>query len=126
MRSLFKFHLFSDDTNKDLRTMERVVNAELANLSDWLLANKLILNTSKSIFVIFDRIKRFSHQHQTIYYFLNVKIMLNTLVYYTFAVHYEKIRTHLRETATNSAEIRSLVRENKHLRINQIQLISIQ
>ena len=60
------------------------------------------------------------------YYFLNVKIVLNTLVYYTFAVHYEEIRTHLRETATNSSEIRLLVRENKHSRINQIQLISIQ
>ena len=39
-----------------------------------------------------------------------------------FAVHYEKIRIHLREKATNSAKIHSLARKSKHLRINQIQL----
>ena len=39
-----------------------------------------------------------------------------------FAVHYEEIRNHLRETATNSAKIHSLARKYEHLRINQIQL----
>ena len=39
-----------------------------------------------------------------------------------FAVHYEKIRNHLRETATSSAKIHSLARKYEHLRINQIQL----
>ena len=38
-----------------------------------------------------------------------------------FAVHYEKIRIHLREKATNSAKIHSLARKSEHLRINQIQ-----
>ena len=38
-----------------------------------------------------------------------------------FAVHYEEIRIHLRETATNSAKIHSLARKSEHLRINQIQ-----
>ena len=38
-----------------------------------------------------------------------------------FAVHYEKIRNHLRETAINSANIHSLARKYEHLRINQIQ-----
>ena len=38
-----------------------------------------------------------------------------------FAVHYEKIRIHLRETATKSAKIHSLARKSEHLRINQIQ-----
>ena len=38
-----------------------------------------------------------------------------------FAVHYEKIRIHLCETATNSAEIHSLARKYQHLRLNQIQ-----
>ena len=38
-----------------------------------------------------------------------------------FAVHYEKIRNHLCETATNSANIHSLARKYEHLRINQIQ-----
>ena len=39
-----------------------------------------------------------------------------------FAVHYEKIRSLLRDTATNSAKIHSLARKYEHLRINQIQL----
>ena len=56
--SLFKFYLFGDDTdilyvNENLRTLGCVVNAELSNLSNWLLANKLTLNTSKSNFVVF-------------------------------------------------------------------------
>ena len=40
----------------------------------------------------------------------------------SFAVHYEKIRIHLRETATNSAKIHLLARKSEHLHINQIQL----
>ena len=39
-----------------------------------------------------------------------------------FAVHYEKIRIRLRETATNSVKIHSWTRKNEHLRIHQIQL----
>ena len=39
-----------------------------------------------------------------------------------FAVHYEKIRIRLRETATSSVKIHSWTRKNEHLRINQIQL----
>ena len=42
--------------------------------------------------------------------------------YYTFGCHYDKIRNHLRETATNSTKIHSLARKYEHLRINQIQL----
>ena len=38
-----------------------------------------------------------------------------------FTVHYEKIRDHLREKATNSAKIHSLARKSEHLRVNQIQ-----
>ena len=38
-----------------------------------------------------------------------------------FAVHYEIIRIHLREKATNSAKIHSLARKSEHLRVNQIQ-----
>ena len=39
-----------------------------------------------------------------------------------FAVHYEEIRNHLRETATDRAKIHSLTRKSEHLRVNQIQL----
>ena len=38
-----------------------------------------------------------------------------------FAVHYEKIHIHLRESSTNSAKIHSSARKSEHLRINQIQ-----
>ena len=38
-----------------------------------------------------------------------------------FAVHYEKIRIHLREMATNSAKIHSLATNNEYLRVTQIQ-----
>ena len=56
--SKFNFFLFADDTNllysdKNLRTLENIVNKELENISDWLFANKLSLNIAKSNFVIF-------------------------------------------------------------------------
>ena len=55
---IFDFYLFADDTNllysnKDLKDLETVVNEELIKVGDWLDANKLSLNTSKSNFVIF-------------------------------------------------------------------------
>ena len=46
----------------------------------------------------------------------------NNIISTPFAVHYEKIRSLLRETATNSAKIHSLTWKYEHLRINQIQL----
>ena len=55
---IFDFYLFAVDTNllysnKDLKYLETVVNEELIKVGDWLDANKLSLNTSKSNFVIF-------------------------------------------------------------------------
>ena len=47
--------------------------------------------------------------------------ILTVLVITPFAVHYEKIRNHLLETAINCANRNSLARKYKHLRINQIQ-----
>ena len=52
------FFLFANDTNilyadKDLKSLEQTVNAELKNLHDWLTTNKLTLNTKKSNLVIF-------------------------------------------------------------------------
>ena len=49
----FKFYLFADDTNllhadKNLKLLETIVNAELCNIYDWLIANKLSLNIKKS------------------------------------------------------------------------------
>ena len=54
----FKFFLFADDTSlfsssKSLRSLEQQINKELDNISEWLTANKLKLNVSKSNFIIF-------------------------------------------------------------------------
>ena len=54
----FNFFLFADDTNllyanKNLKTLENVVNEELIKVSDWPIANKLTLNIKKSNYIIF-------------------------------------------------------------------------
>ena len=53
-----KFYLFADDTNllyadKNLKSLESTVNAEIFRVYNWLIANKLSLNIKKSNFVIF-------------------------------------------------------------------------
>lgn len=64
----FKFHLFADDTNllygdKNLKSLETIVTAELSKVWDWLNANKLTLNVKKSNFVIFQpKGRRSNHQ----------------------------------------------------------------
>ena len=71
--SKFRFFLFADDTNllyvdKNLKTLETVVNAELRNLCDWFASNKLTLNAKKSNFVLF-------HPYQkTVSYNPNIRI----------------------------------------------------
>ena len=53
------FYLFADDTNilyanKNLKSLEQIVNQELCNLYIWLTANNLTLNIRKETnFVIF-------------------------------------------------------------------------
>ena len=52
------FHLFADDTNllyanKNLKSLEAVVNDELRKVVEWLTVNKLSLNSKKTNFVIF-------------------------------------------------------------------------
>ena len=54
----FYLQVFADDTNllyshKNLKTLEKIVNDELANVYNWLTSNKLSLNLKKSNFVIF-------------------------------------------------------------------------
>ena len=56
------FYLFADDTsiiyaNKNLHNLEQIVNSELSNVSDWLLANKLTLN-SKNLITCFSVLGR--------------------------------------------------------------------
>ena len=51
------FYLFADDTNllfadRNLKSLETVVNMELMNVYDWLASNKLALNVNKTNFLI--------------------------------------------------------------------------
>ena len=63
------FYLFADDTNllyadKDLKSLESVINIELQKVFDWLNANKLTIN-AKSDYVIFrPSQKKLSYQIQ--------------------------------------------------------------
>ena len=71
---ILDIHLFADDSNlflsdKNLINLERVINCELVKVKDWLNANKLTLNVSKSIFVIFH-----SHKKKVNH---NLKISIN-------------------------------------------------
>ena len=55
--NIFEFDLFADDTslfmsNAKLENLELQANAELAKISDWLIANKLSLNTKKSTYIV--------------------------------------------------------------------------
>ena len=72
------FYLFADDTNllyadKNLKSLEAVVNDELMKVCEWLNANKLSLNTGKSNFVILH-----PYQHKA-YSGVNLKIYDNSL-----------------------------------------------
>ena len=68
------FYLFADDTNllcadKNVRTLELVVNLEFHKVYEWLTAYKLTLNVKNLNVTIF-------HPHQKkIYYQLNLKIV---------------------------------------------------
>ena len=54
----FNFYLFADDTNilygdKDVKSLETLVNCELHKVCNWPTANRLTLNINKSNYVIF-------------------------------------------------------------------------
>ena len=56
--SVFEFHLFADDSNlfyanKNMESIESIINDQLLLVHSWLCANKLCLNIDKSNFVIF-------------------------------------------------------------------------
>ena len=57
--NVLQFYLFADDTStlfchEDPTMIERVYNTELNKISDWLAANRLSLNVSKSNVVLFN------------------------------------------------------------------------
>ena len=80
----FSFYLFADDTNllyadKNLKSLEKMVNNELVRVSDWLNANKLTLNAKKSNFVIFCRHQRKKDHLVNILMFGNSNHILTSL-----------------------------------------------
>ena len=55
--NIIKFHLFANDTslfysNNNIDHLEEIVNCELLKILNWLITNKLTLNTNKSNFMI--------------------------------------------------------------------------
>ena len=73
-----KFYLFADDTNilyadKNLKSLENIVNIELQNLHEWLTSNKLTLNTTKTNFVIFHPYHKKVTYQPSLYMFDNEK-----------------------------------------------------
>ena len=74
-----KFYLFADDNNilyadKNLKSLENIVNIELQNLHEWLTSNKLTLNTSKTNFVIFHPYHKKVTYQPSLYMFDNEKM----------------------------------------------------
>ena len=74
----FKFFLFADDTNilyanKNLRTLETVINTELASVYECLTANRLTLNIKKSNYVIFRPYQKVITYHPRILMYDNDK-----------------------------------------------------
>ena len=80
-----EFLLFADDTNllyanKNLKSLETVMNDELLKVVDWLTANKLSLYVKKANYIIF-------HPYQKrLNYDVNIKI-LDTHVNKYFNLH---------------------------------------
>ena len=74
------FSLFADDTNllfsdRNLKSLETVVNMDLMIVYDWLGSNKLSLNVKKTNFVIFHLSQR------RLNYKVNLKIYHSCLLY---------------------------------------------
>ena len=75
-----KVHHFSDDTNlllinKSLKKINSLINHDLALLVQWLRANKISLNTSKTEIIIF------RPKHKIITKHLNLKWRQNKLIH---------------------------------------------
>ena len=73
-----KFYLLADDTSilyadKNLKSLENIVNIELRNLHDWLTSSKLTLNTTKTNFVIFYPFQKRITYQPNLYMFDNEK-----------------------------------------------------
>ena len=73
-----KFYLFAGDTNilyadKNLKSLENIVNIELRNLHEWLTAIKLTLNPTKTNFVIFHPYQKRVTYQLSLYMFDNEK-----------------------------------------------------
>ena len=64
---------FLEQPNKNLKSLENIVNIELQNLHEWLTSNKLTLNTTKTNFVIFHPYQKKVTYQPSLYMFDNEK-----------------------------------------------------
>ena len=86
-----EFFLFVDDTNflyanKNLKSLETVMNDELLKIVDWLTANKLSLNVKKTNYIIF-------HPYQKcLNYDVNIKILDSSVNKYFNLEHRENVK----------------------------------
>ena len=85
------FFLFADDTNllyanKNLKSLEEIVNNELLKVSEWLNANKLTLNAKKSNYVIFRPYQR------KLGYSVNIKMFDNSTHTFTSLEYKEHVK----------------------------------
>ena len=100
-----KVHYFADDTNlmnfqDSIKTMNKQINHDLNYLSNWLNANKIVLNVSKSKLVMFGPPKK-QLDHE-----LKIKLNDKTL-HHTDSVQYLKI--HLDKYLTWKHQINNVV-----------------
>ena len=76
MSNVFKMFLYADDTtlycNIDQNVDEDTINNELAKIWEWLIANKLTLNTKKTKYMVF-------HTNQRIVTYPNLVINNNII-----------------------------------------------
>ena len=75
--SKVSFHLFADDTcifhsNKNYRKLEDEINTSLDNITNWLKANKLMINVKKSNLVVF-KVGNNQNAGETLIYILKTR-----------------------------------------------------
>ena len=122
----FNFYLFADDTNilyanKNLKTLEVTVNAELRNLCDWLTSNKLSLNINKSNFVLFHHFQKRANYSPNICIFdnensRNVSLKSKDYIKYLGVVIDKNLswKFHIDAVATKISKIVGLIAKLRH------------
>ena len=122
---VLKDFLIADDTtiffsHRDIQKVDEIINSELVNVTDWLIANKLSLNAKKSNVLLF-RYKNESNINQLNININNEMLKEQTCTKYlgividnklTFEEHVKYVNTKLIKANAILANIRHFVPEN--------------